>query len=180
MSSSACTHFQISYTAYVPLLIHGVIGWCFLVINDQNLNIMGYSFFYNMFIEPFTDGFWMTLLGILLWSLSLLVAGSILLGFLYLIDSVGLKEKQGNGVVIEKWYEPAHTYTTLVMVGKVSVPQIHHVPDTWKVKIEINNITDNVSFYESDWNALSVNQKVKCTYKNGRIWDSLYITNVSL
>ena len=25
MSSGTCTHFQITYTAYVPLLIHGVI-----------------------------------------------------------------------------------------------------------------------------------------------------------
>lgn len=137
------------------------------------------SIFYGILIEPFTDGFWMALIGILMWLLTLIVAGSILWGTLYLIDSVGLKEKQGKGVIIEKWVEPAHTYTTFVMVGKVSVPKIHHVPDTWKVKIQINDITDNVSFYESDWNVLSVNQKVNCTYKNGRIWDSLYITNVS-
>ena len=137
------------------------------------------SILYDMFIEPFTDGFWRALLGILMWLLALLVAGLILLGALFLIDSVGLKEKQGKGVVIEKWFEPAHTYTTFVMVGKVSVPQIRHVSDTWKVKIQINYITDNVSFYESDWNALSINQKVNCTYENGRIWDSLYITNVS-
>ena len=137
------------------------------------------SIFYDMFIEPFTDGFWMALLGILMWLLALIVAGLILWGTLYLIDSVGLKEKKGKGVVVEKWFEPAHTYTTFVMVGKVSVPQIHHVPDTWKVKIQINDITDNVSFYESDWNAITINQKVNCTYENGRIWDSLYITNVS-
>lgn len=137
------------------------------------------SIFYELFIESFTDGFWMALLGILMWALTLLVAGLILWGSLYLIDSVGLKEKQGRGVVIEKWFEPAHTYTTFILVGKVSVPQIHHVSDAWKVKIQINDITDNVSFYESDWNTLKVNQKVDCTYENGRIWDSLYITNVS-
>ena len=137
------------------------------------------SNFYYMFIDPFTDGFWMALLGILMLALALLVAGLILWGSLYLIDSVGLKEKEGSGVVIEKWFEPAHTYTTFILVGKVSGPQIHHVPDTWKVKIQINDITDNVSCCESDWNTLKVNQKVDCTYENGRIWDSLYITNVS-
>ena len=137
------------------------------------------SNFYYMFIDPFTNGFWMALLGILMLALALLFAGLILWGSLYLIDSVGLKEKQGSGVVIEKWFEPAHTYTTFILVGKVSVPQIHHVPDTWKVKIQINDITDNVSCCESDWNTLKVNQKVDCTYENGRIWDSLYITNVS-
>ena len=65
------------------------------------------------------------------------------------------------------------------MVGKVSVPQVHYVSDTWKAKIKINDITDNVSFYESDWNTLNVNQKVNCTYTNGRICNSLYIKNVS-
>ncbi len=30
MSSGTCTHFQISYTAYVPLLIHGVSCSTFL------------------------------------------------------------------------------------------------------------------------------------------------------
>lgn len=88
------------------------------------------SIFYDMFIEPFTDGFWMALLGILMWASALLVAGLILWGSLYLIDSVGLKEKQGSGFVIEKWFEPAHTYTTFIIVGKVSIPQIHYVPDT--------------------------------------------------
>lgn len=136
------------------------------------------SIFYDMFIEPFTDGFWMALFGILMWALALLVAGLILLGSLYLIDSVGLKEKQGSGVVIEKWFEPAHTHTTFIMVGKVTVPQIRSVPDTWKAKIKINDITDNVSFSESDWNTLTINQKVNCTYKNGRICNSIYIENV--
>ena len=137
------------------------------------------SIFYDMFIEPFIDGFWSALLGILMWILMLAVVGLILLGSLSLIDSVGLKEKQGTGVVVEKWFEPAHTYTTFIMVGKVSVPQIHNVPDTWKAKIKIKGITDNVSFYENDWNTLKVNQKVNCTYTNGRICNSLYIKNVS-
>ena len=137
------------------------------------------SIFYDMLIDPFTDGFWSILLGILMWILMLLVVGFILWGSLYLIDSVGLKEKQGKGIVIEKWFEPAHTYTTLIMVGKVSVPQIHSVPDTWKAKIKIKDITDDVSFYESDWNTLNINQSVNCTYKNGRICNSLYIENVS-
>ena len=30
MSSGTCTHFQINYTAYVPLLIHGVSCSTFL------------------------------------------------------------------------------------------------------------------------------------------------------
>ena len=137
------------------------------------------SIFYDMLIDPFTDGFWSILLGILMWILMLLVVGLILWGSLYLIDSVGLKEKQGKGIVIEKWFEPAHTYTTLIMVEKVSVPQIHSVPDTWKAKIKIKDITDDVSFYESDWNTLNINQSVNCTYKNGRICNSLYIENVS-
>lgn len=140
---------------------------------------MRYSFFYDMFIEPFGDGFIGFCIGILMWFLALFLSGLILFGSLYLIDSVGLKEKQGEGIIIEKWFEPAHSYTTIVMVGKTTVPQIHYVPDAWEVKIQINDITDNVSFCESYWNTLSINQKVKCTYENGRIWDSLYITNVS-
>ena len=137
------------------------------------------SFFYDIFIEPFTDGFWMALMGTLMWLWALVVVGLILWGFLYLIDSVGLKEKQGKGIIIEKWFEPAHTTTTYVMVGKIMVPQTHFYDDLWKAKIRINNITDNVCFYESDWNTLNINQKVNCTYTNGRICNSLYIKNVS-
>lgn len=137
------------------------------------------SIFYDMFIEPFTDGFWMALFGILMWALALLVAGLILCGSLYLIDSVGLKEKQGKGIIIEKWLEPAHKRTTYIWVGKIMVPQTHFYDDIWKAKIRINDITDNVCFYESDWNTLNINQKVDCIYKNGRICNSLYIVNVS-
>ena len=137
------------------------------------------SFFYDMFIEPFTDGFWMALMGTLMWLWALVVVGLILWGFLYLIDSVGLKEKQGKGIIIEKWFEPAHTTTSHVMVGMIMVPRTHFYDDVWKAKIRINNITDNVCFYESDWNTLNINQKVNCTYTNGRICNSLYIKNVS-
>lgn len=113
-----------------------------------------------------------------MWILILFGAFLILWGPFILIDSVGLKEKQGEGIVIKKWLEPAHTTTTYVLVGKIMVPQEHFHDNAWKAKIKINDITDDVSFCESDWKKLTINQKFNCTYKNSRICNSLYIEKV--
>jgi len=137
------------------------------------------SLIYDMLIDPFTDGVCGVLFGILSWILTLIICGLIAWGSLYLVDSVGLQEKKDSGVVVNKWFEPSHTTTSFMMVGKVLIPQTHHYPDSWMVEIKIHDLTDNVSLYEIDWNSLSINQKVSCTYKEGRIYNSLYIGNVS-
>jgi len=137
------------------------------------------KFLYEMFIEPFTDGLFMAIIGIITWLFVLGIIGIALYYTLYLIDSIGLKEQQGNGIVIDKWFEPTHTITTTIMVGKVSVPQIQRIPDIWKVKIKINKTTDNVSVGMNKWNEIKINQKINCDYKIGRIYNKLYIKNIS-
>lgn len=138
------------------------------------------EFIYDMFIYPFEEWSWNILLGVFMWILALLVIFLISWGSLYLIDSVGLEERHGEGIIVNKWFEPEHTETILVYNAalKQSMPQIRHYDDTWKVKIAINGITDIISVFEEDYNQLDINQKVNCTYEEGRIWDSIYISGI--
>lgn len=137
------------------------------------------EFLYDMFIDPFTDGFWSVLFGILMWLFMLVLVGLIIWGAMYLVDSSFPNKKQGIGVIVEKGYEPPYTTLTYVVSGKVMIPTTIYHPEFWYAKISINDLTDCVFFNENDWNTLSINQKVNCTYISGRIWNSLYIKNVS-
>ncbi len=134
------------------------------------------SFFYDVFIEPFTDGFWSALLGILMWILSLmviaLVAGLIIWG----IDSIGLKEKEATGFVSDKNITEAYTSTTYVMSGKIMVPITTFHPKEFYITVEYDKYYDNVSLSEVDYNSIQIGQKVNFIYGNGRIFDSFYIS----
>lgn len=138
------------------------------------------DFFYDMLIETFKDGGMSILIGIIMWISMLLIIGFILFGGLYAVDYIGRYEKQGVGVVINKYIEPAHTITSFVMVGKIMVPQTHNYPDVWYATIKINDRKDNVSFDEHIWYKLEIKQNVNCTYKSGIIFKSIYIKKVSL
>ncbi len=45
-----------------------------------------------------------------------------------------------EGRVIEKRYEPAHTQTMLMPMGKALMPMIQSIPDKWEIVIQGNDI----------------------------------------
>ena len=84
-----------------------------------------------------------------------------------------------EGQVIEKYHEPSriYTYTSMVMIGKTMIPQVHTVYDDedWIIVVKGVKDTDTIieSFYinESNWKCLSVgdvfNDSIPCsTYDN--------------
>lgn len=130
----------------------------------------------DLFIEPFNDGWW-AILGVIVWVFSLFIAGFILYGCLYLIDSVGRPYQRGTGRIVNMVFHPARTYTTFVHVNKVSIPQVHHVPDSWECVIEVNGLQDGVNVTKYFYDRTAIGSSVDVTFTNGRIWDSLYIKN---
>jgi hypothetical protein len=44
-----------------------------------------------------------------------------------------------SGIVIDKTYTPAHTTTTMLLVGKIMVPQTQYYPESWSVTISGRN-----------------------------------------
>jgi hypothetical protein len=137
------------------------------------------SVFYNTLVKPFTASRMMVLIGVIVWFSILLVVGSILWGSLYLIDSVGLKEKQGVGIVIEKWHEPAHTTISRVKSENSVIPVTNYHSDAWMVEVKINNKSDDIALDKTDWDSLVIHQEVNCKYKKGRIRNTLYIKSIT-
>lgn len=138
------------------------------------------SLFYEMYIEPFTEGFWGCMIALFVWIISLFIAALILVGTLYLIDSVGLEEKKGNGVIVSKHFTPAHTYYTTVIVNKTPIMQSHFVADSWQVTVKINGMTDSISIDKYFWESLHEKDNVKCIYTEGRIQKTIYIKGIDI
>ena len=62
------------------------------------------------------------------------VAG--LLFFIVMIADMALATTHpATGQIVNKYYKPAYTTTTNVMVGKVFVPQVQHHSESWNVVI---------------------------------------------
>jgi hypothetical protein len=135
----------------------------------------------ELLIDVWTEGDWVPMvLSSIIWAMLLLLIWLFGYGALYLIDSSYLQEQNGTGKIVDMVYHPAHTYTTFIHVNKVSIPQIHRVPESWECIIKVNNLTDGVSVTKYFYDRTPIGQDLNVTFTNGRIWDSMYIKGFTL
>lgn len=116
----------------------------------------------------------------ILWLCTLLILGGIIFGTLYLIDSVGLDDKSANGNVVGHSYQPAYTSITYTHVNNMTIPNTVYHPEQWMICIEINGLYDWVSVDQTYYHQIYDGTVLKCTYSNGRIWDSMYVKTFQL
>lgn len=136
------------------------------------------DFLKETLIEPFTDSYngWPEyLFGAFMWLVTLAIVGGLLWLSGWLFDSSFLPTKQKQGIVTNHFYIPAHTITNYHHIGKVMVPYTTYIADSYRVTIEIDGLTDDVSLYKSSWNEITVGDKLCCEYTNGRLLSTLYI-----
>ena len=141
--------------------------------------------FYDIYIGPWTSQGYFNdwtdkLLSSVVWIFTLTVLFFAGWGVLYLIDSSYLDEQQGTGKIVNMVFHPAHDYVTYIHVNKISIPQWHHVPDSWGCVIQVDGLVDEVGVSEYFYNRTPIGQSVNVTFTNGRIWDSMYIQSFSL
>lgn len=134
------------------------------------------DFLKGMLIEPFAERDWLgIILGVLMWILTIIIAGGLLWLSVWIVDSSFLPLKQKQGVVTNKYYVPAHITTTFIMSGKVMIPVTNYISESYNISIEIDGLTDDVGLRNSYWNTVQIGDKMCCEYTNGRICKTLYI-----
>lgn len=135
------------------------------------------DFLNNFFIEPFKDKEYF--LGVLCWLLGLLIIGVFLWTVLYYIDSSNLPQKSGKGEIINKGYTPEHFQTTYIHSGNTLIPVTNFVPAHYQIVLKINDLTDRVNITESYYDSLEVGDTIDCKYVSGRLFDSMYVEEIS-
>lgn len=140
------------------------------------------EFLKELLFEPFTeaDGFLDIFLGVLIWIVLLALSGLIIWGLLFLVDYTYRPINEGTGTVISKEFVPEHTETIYVYNAalKMSMPQITHYSDEWKLWIDVNDLYDDVSVSENYFNSIKEGQRLRLKYSFGRIWKTLYIKEI--
>lgn len=131
------------------------------------------DFFKEMLIETFQDGEYF--IGILMWTLSLIVFGLISWLFLWLIDSTYLPIKEKEGVITDKYINPVHYSRTYIKSGNVMMPINTFHSESYNLEVEIDNMEDDISICLSDYNSKEIGDKIQCKYSNGRIFKTIYI-----
>ncbi|TSC81938.1 MAG: hypothetical protein G01um101420_721 [Parcubacteria group bacterium Gr01-1014_20] len=122
-----------------------------------------------------------TIIGILLIGVSLFVLA--LVGWVIFtgLDFIGRENQTGIGRVISKEFIPAHTTTSTMMIGRVSVPTTHHHPDAWVIQVEIDGSgTDSVSVDEKFYDAVTEGTQLSVEYSTGRFTGNPSIAAVSM
>lgn len=140
------------------------------------------EFLKEILIEPFAeaDEFLNIFMGVLNWIVVLALSGLIILGLLFLVDYTYRPINKGTGTVISKEFVPEHTETIYVYNAaiKMSMPQITHYSDEWKLWIDVNDLHDDVSVSENYFNSIKEGQRLRLKYSFGRIWKTLYIKDI--
>lgn len=128
------------------------------------------DFLKTTLIEPFTEGWFGWLLGILMWilllGLSTLGIGCILNGG----NRIGRQEQKGIGIVIEKCFVPAHRES----YGK---GQSRWVDDAWHLHLEKDSLSDCIWVSHHYYCHTEIGDKICMIYYTGRLWSSLYIVS---
>ncbi len=136
------------------------------------------EFLREMLIEPFEDGEY--LIGIISWIIFILLVGLLSVLLLWLVDSSFMPIKEGQGIIIGKYIDPAHYYTTYTQCGKTSIPITHYVPESYHINVKINSLQDDVSITQGYYsNGANIGDTLQCKYTNGRIMESLYIKEIN-
>jgi hypothetical protein len=96
------------------------------------------------------------------------------------IDSWFCPLRDGRATVIEKCYSEAYTTTTMVMVGKIFVPQTNHHPESWSLDLQLED--GRCGSFECDqdtWDRIERGTSVTVAYKEGRISNDIYVERMS-
>lgn len=103
-----------------------------------------------------------------------MIYGLILGSIFFVVDSSFLPIKEGNGTIVEKEIIPA--YTTLILVGKTTVPQFH--PKRWILTVKVNEETDLISVTKKYYSTVNNMDIILVEYVNGRLSSGIYIKNI--
>ena len=107
------------------------------------------------------------------------LAALIFYGIYYLVETVGREEKETNGVVTYKHFEPEHFIYVYNAATKTSMPQV--IPDSWRMNVEIHyeEELDGMEVSEKLYNSLELNDQVVATYRVGRISNNKYLFGIT-
>ena len=107
------------------------------------------------------------------------VIGCVLLGLLFFsIDSAFIPTQHGTAIIIEKEFTEAHTTTTMMLVGKVMIPQTMYHDDEYTLHVRRNNEEDSIDVEKSFYDAKNIGQEVPITYGRGRISGKFYVKSI--
>ena len=99
----------------------------------------------------------------------------------YLVDTVGVEPKPQPAVVESTKFTPAHVIIVNTMVGNVSVPQVHNIPDAWEVIVTTaTGDTLGCPASRGQHDAAQRGQKATAWVKQGRLTGGPYCTRTQL
>jgi hypothetical protein len=98
----------------------------------------------------------------------------ILISILVILFLTSCEKEMKEGVVIDKEIENAHTYTNMILVGKIMVPQTHYVPTSYNLIVmdTIQKLEYGKVQVEKYTRRFEVSEEL---YKETNISDSVYI-----
>lgn len=125
------------------------------------------DFLNSFLIEPFSEGIIGVIIGLFMW----LVVGFLVFLCFWGVDALFLPTQQGTGVVISKDYVPESE----VLIDGVW----HTIDEDFVLYIKVGDKVDDFSVSSENFEKINVNQKFNVVYSHGRIWETIYIDEIS-
>lgn len=109
-------------------------------------------------------------IGLLLWNDAIMIGGFSVAGVAFVllvvvalagfgIGAFADSMKPDSGPILSKSHRDAYTTTTMIMVGKVMVPQTHHHPESWELTIGEAGWQKTVGVSQADFDRYRVGEQ---------------------
>lgn len=141
-----------------------------------------YEIFIGIFADFWSDGLFGKFMAIMWESVIILTIGLIFVLIFYLMDSIFLNYKEGEGIVIEKTFDPAHSETHLQsqLIGKtiILIPVTRSYGDRYFINVSVNEKNDNVQIPQEMFNKINLKEIISIKYAQHRFSNSISIDSV--
>ena len=122
-----------------------------------------------------------TLFGGMLVVLTLLVAGLVLAGIYYLVDSVGGVVESRSARIVGKTFTPAHMQTIWVYnaTSKTTMPTYVFHSDCWTLAVDVGVGRGSFDVSHAFFDSVGDGSSVLACFKRGRLSGKVYVTRLS-
>ncbi len=138
--------------------------------------------FLKRVIESIGDGWFESIVAVLILLIVLGLIGLISYGLFIAIDSWFLPRNHDKGKIVSKTFTPAHIQTIWIFnaATKTNMPQLISYPDDWSVRVEIEEKQGSISISKKFYDSLKEDDQVMTEYVIGRFSKNIYIKSISL
>ena len=135
-----------------------------------------------MYMSSWTGNILLDMVIVLVIIVAVVIFGLLVFGivrfFYTTADSWHIPQLHDMGKITAKFYQPAHSISSHIMVNGISLPQSNYHEEEWIVQVEIKKEQGEISVSKAYFDSIELGNHVNVDYFSGRFSRKLYLKTI--